>query len=132
MRRLFRLPTARRPDPTVEAWLLDHCDPLGALAQHWFQAMRDCGNDVRELMHDGYPTACVKDAAFAYVGLFKTHVNVGFFNGAELVDPAGLLEGTGKFMRHVKIRPGSSIDTAALATLVKASYDDMKQRSVTE
>lgn len=83
MRRLFRLPTARRPDPTVEAWLLDHCDPLGALAQHWFQAMRDCGNDVRELMHDGYPTACVKDAAFAYVGLFKTHVNVGFFNGAE-------------------------------------------------
>ncbi|MDO9316736.1 MAG: hypothetical protein Q7V56_00865 [Gammaproteobacteria bacterium] len=48
------------------------------------------------------PAACVNDAAFAYVGVLKAHVNVGFFNGTELTAPAGLLEGSGRFMRHVK------------------------------
>jgi hypothetical protein len=39
--------------------------------------------------------------------VFTAHVNVGFFRGAELSDPNGLLQGTGKFMRHVKLRPGA-------------------------
>ena len=65
--------------------------------------MRNCGDDVREVLHDGHPTACVADAAFAYVNAFKAHVNVGFFRGAEIVDPDGLLEGTGKFMRSSPI-----------------------------
>ena len=65
--------------------------------------MRACGDDVRELLHDGHPTACVGSAAFCYVSAFTAHVNVGFFLGAELPDPAGLLEGTGIFMRHVKL-----------------------------
>lgn len=42
------------------------------------------------------------------------HVNVGFFRGAELADPDGLLEGSGRFMRHVKLRPGLNIDHDAL------------------
>ena len=58
---------------------------------------------MRELLHDGHPTACVADAAFAYVNAFTAHVNVGFFRGAELVDPARMLEGTGRYMRHVKL-----------------------------
>ena len=68
--------------------------------------MRRRGADVHELMHDGCPTACVGDAAFGYVNAFREHVNVGFFTGAFLSDPDGLLEGTGKRMRHVKLRPG--------------------------
>ena len=90
--------------------------------------MRNCGEDVRELLHDGHPTACVADAAFGYVSVFRDHVNVGFFLGAELPDPGGLLEGTGKFMRHVKIRPGREIDAAALAALIRVAYSDMKRR----
>lgn len=90
--------------------------------------MRECGDDVRELIHDGAPTACVTDAAFAYVNAFKAHVNVGFFRGAELADPAGLLEGTGKYMRHVKLRPDRDIDAAALTALIQSAYADMKQR----
>ncbi len=78
----------------------EHSDELGAIAQRWFEAMRESGDDVRELLHDGHPTACVGDAAFAYVNAFKAHVNVGFFRGAEIADPERLLEGTGKFMRH--------------------------------
>ena len=86
------------------------------------------GDDVRELLHDGHPTACVGDAAFAYVNAFKAHVNVGFFRGTDLPDPAGLLEGNGKYMRHVKLRPGDGVDVAALTRLIESAYTDMKNR----
>ena len=105
-----------------------HPGELGAIAQRWFEVMRTCGGDVRELLHDGHPTACVGDAAFGYVNAFKDHVNVGFFRGAELHDPNGLLEGTGRFMRHVKLRSGQEIDDAALGNLVHIAYADMKRR----
>jgi hypothetical protein len=99
---------------------------LGEIAKHWFGVMRNCGDDVREVLHDGHPTACVADAAFAYVDTFKAHVNVGFFGGAELADPKRMLEGSGKFMRHVKIRPGIALDAEALSDLVRAAYTHMK------
>lgn len=83
---------------------------------------------VRELMHDGCPTACVDDGAFAYVNAFKEHVNVGFFFGALLDDPAHLLEGTGKRGRHVKLRPGRDVDEAALTRLVQVAYRDIRKR----
>jgi len=105
-----------------------HSNELGAIAQHWFEVMRNCGDDVTELLHDGHPTACVGDAAFGYVNAFKAHVNVGFFRGAELADPVGLLEGTGKFMRHVKLRPQRKVDATALTQLIEAAYTDMKRR----
>jgi hypothetical protein len=101
---------------------------LGKIAKHWFEVIRRCGSDVREVLHDGHPTACVADAAFAYVDTFKAHVNVGFFCGAELADPKGMLEGSGKRMRHVKIRPGSALDAVALSNLISAAYSDMKHR----
>jgi hypothetical protein len=106
----------------------EHSGELGKIAQRWFQVMRGCGEDVRELLHDGHPTACVGDAAFAYVNAFNAHVNVGFFRGAEIPDPEGLLEGTGKFMRHVKLRPERDVDTTALVKLVETAYADMKWR----
>lgn len=105
-----------------------HADELGAIARRWLEVMRDCGDDVRELLHDGHPTACVGDAGFAYVNAFTGHVNVGFFRGAELADLAARLEGTGKFMRHVKLRPGETGDAAALTRLIAAAYADMRQR----
>ncbi len=58
----------------------------------------------------------------------RSHVNVGFFHGAALPDPAGLLQGTGKFMRHVKLRPGISINAAALTELIDTAYSDIKAR----
>ena len=110
----------------------NHSDDLGAIARQWFEVMRKCGDDVREILHDGHPTACGTDAAFAYVNAFTAHVNVGFFHGAELVDPAGLLEGTGKYMRHVKVRPESHVDAKALTELIDTAYTDMKERLETD
>lgn len=106
----------------------EHGGELGAIARHWFEVLRSCGDDVREVLHDGHPTACVAEAAFAYVNAFRAHVNVGFFHGAEIADPDGLLEGSGKFMRHVKLRPEQDIDAKALLKLVETAYSDMKGR----
>ena len=124
--KLLRFPSSVKRDPAIEIWMHDHSDGLRTIAQRWFEVMRDCGDDVRELLHDGHPTACVGDAAFAYVNAFKAHVNVGFFRGAEISDPDGLLEGTGKFMRHVKLRPERDVDAAALMKLIEIAYTDMK------
>ena len=128
MNGLFLFSDAVKRDANVEAWLDKQERVLGAIARRWFGRMRKCGSDVREVMHDGCPTACVEDAAFGYVAVFRAHANVGFFRGAELPDPRRLLQGTGKRMRHVKIRPGLDLDSAALEALIDAAYADMKSR----
>jgi hypothetical protein len=128
MRALFRLNGATERDPAVELWWDKHPGPLGAIARRWFETIRHCGNDVEEVLHDDQPTACVGGAAFAYVDAFTSHVNVGFFQGAELPDPQGLLKGAGKFMRHVTLRPGAEVDEAALAELIVAAYAEVKRR----
>jgi hypothetical protein len=128
MNQLLRFPSSVKRDPAIDGWMKEHSNELGAIAQHWFEVMRNCGTDVRELLHDGHPTACVHDAAFAYVNAFKAHVNVGFFRGAELADPERLLEGTGRFMRHVKLKPNGEVDSAALKRLIGTAYADMKDR----
>jgi hypothetical protein len=128
MNQIFRLSGSVKRDPAIRAWMNEHPGELGAIARHWFDVIRDCGDDVRELLHDGHPTACVAGAAFAYVNAFKAHVNIGFFRGAELADPAGLLQGTGKYMRHAKLMPDGDLDATALIKLIESAYTDMKRR----
>ena len=115
-------------DPAIDAWMAEHAGELGAIAQHWFDVMRQCGDEVRELLHDGCPVACMGDAPFGYVNVFTAHMNVGFFHGAALPDPARLLQGSGKSMRHVKLRPGTAANDAALSTLIEQAYADIKAR----
>ena len=112
---LLRFNGAVERDPAIDAWMKEHAGELGVIAHQWFEVMRKCGDEVRELLHDGYPVACLGDAPFGYVNVFTSHVNVGFFHGASLSDPARLLQGTGKFMRHVKLRPGTATNAAALS-----------------
>jgi hypothetical protein len=123
---LFRVNGTVERDPGVDAWMKAHGGELGAIARQWFEAMRKCGDEVREVLHDGCPVACLGDAPFGYVNVFTSHVNVGFFRGALLADPAGLLQGTGKFMRHVRLRAGTSTDATALRKLIALAYADMK------
>lgn len=126
MSEIFRLNGAARRDPAIDRWLKRQPDELHFIASRWFAQMRRCGADVVELMHDGCPVACVEDAPFGYVNIFTAHVNVGFFNGAALDDPAGLLAGTGKRMRHVKLKPLVEPDAAAVSALIAAAYLDIK------
>ncbi len=128
MDELFRFPHALPRDPAVAAWFARPDHELRRFAEPWFEQMRACGPDIRELLQDGCPTACVEEAAFGYVNAFSAHVNIGFYNGASLADPARLLEGSGKRMRHVKLRWGQKVDETALAALIAASYNDMRAR----
>ena len=125
---LLRFNGALERDPAIDAWMKEHPGELGAIAHHWFEVMRNCGDEVRELLHDGCPVACLGDVPFGYVNVFSSHVNVGFFQGASLPNPARLLQGTGKYMRHVKLRPGTATDAAALSRLIDAAYGDIKAR----
>ena len=125
---LLRFNGAVERDPAIDVWMKQHAGALGAIAQQWFEVMRNCGDEVRELVHDGCPVACLGDAPFGYVNVFTSHVNVGFFHGAALPDPARLLQGSGKFMRHVKLRPGAPTDAAALSRLIETAYSDIKAR----
>ena len=128
MTQLLRFPSSVKRDPAISVWMHEHSGELGAIANRWFEVMRACGDDVLELLHDGHPTACVTDAAFGYVNAFTAHVNVGFFRGTEIADPEGLLEGTGKFMRHVKLWPDRDVDATSLMKLIETAYTDMKAR----
>jgi len=130
MNGILWLTGAVKREPAIDAWLDEQAPGLGAIARTWFSRMRTCGEDVRELMHDGCPVACVADAPFGYVNAFRAHVNVGFFFGAALDDPMGLWQGTGRQMRHVKIRPGAALDVVALGALIDAAYADITSRLV--
>ena len=124
---LLRYNGTVRRDPRIEAWF-SATDPHRLTVRSWFERMRACGEDVRELFHDGYPIACVGDAPFAYVNAFKGHANVGFYHGATLADPAGLLEGQGRYMRHVKLPPGKLVNAEAPNDLIAAAYADIRRR----
>lgn len=64
---------------------------------------------------------------FCYIGVFKKHVNLGFYYGADLPDPRGLLEGTGKNLRHIKVKNGEEVDQPALRDILQASLDERKE-----
>src|ERR1035441_5213843 len=125
---LLRFDGVVERDPAIDAWMAAHAGELGAIALYWFEVMRKCGDEVRELLHDGCPVACLGNAPFGYVNVFTSHVRSGFFHGAALRDPARLLQGAGKFMRHVKLRPGTATNAAELGRLIDAAYADIKAR----
>jgi hypothetical protein len=58
---------------------------------------------------------------FCYISAQKNDVNLGFYYGAELPDPEELLQGTGKLLRHVKIREAKAIRSPALRRLLKVA-----------
>ena len=125
---LLRFNGAVKQSAAIDAWMKEHAGELGVIAQQWFEVMRKCGDEVRELLHDGCPVACLGDAPFGYVNVFAAHVNIGFFHGASLPDPNRLLQGTGKFMRHVKLRPATATNDAALSKLIETAYEDIRAR----
>lgn len=129
MDRILRFTEAVERDPAIAAWMDTRNPALVSLVRPWFERMRSVGGGVRECLHDGFPYVCLGDAPFAYVNVFTAHANVGFVYGAELADPAGILEGTGRLGRHVKLRPGAPAAAASLADLIQAAYRDILRRA---
>ncbi|MEO8648116.1 MAG: DUF1801 domain-containing protein [Acidobacteriota bacterium] len=65
--------------------------------------------------------------AYAYIMPKAAYVNLGFYNGAALADPAALIEGTGKRLRHVKINSTGDVDRPELRRLIEAALVDRRQ-----
>jgi hypothetical protein len=59
-----------------------------------------------------------------YISAFKDHINLGFFYGAGLDDPDALLAGSGKQMRHIKIRSSESLPSAGIRRLLEQAWPD--------
>lgn len=115
-------------DPAIDGWFADDPTGLRASVLEWFETMRRSGPDLREVLHDGFPYVCLSDVPFADVNAFSAHANVGFVYGTELDDPTGLLEGTGRLGRHVKLRPQTDVDRDALGDLNAAAHADIGPR----
>jgi hypothetical protein len=81
--------------------------------------MRKCGVEVLEILQDDCPVACLGMCPFSYLNVCTSHVDVGFLHGAALPDLARVLQGTGTFMRHVKLRPGTATAAGTLSRLIE-------------
>lgn len=111
-----------------EPWLESKPEALRGIARKWFEVIQNCGSDVEDIFHDGHPVGCVDEAPFAYINVYTHHANLGFFYGAELIDNGKLLEGTGKRMRHIKLRPDAKVDDQLIKDLIEQAYLDIKAR----
>ena len=69
---------------------------------------------------------------FCYIGAYRAHVNLGFYYGAELADPLGLMEGTGKKLRHIKVKNIEKVDQPALRDIIQDSLEERKAALVME
>ena len=114
-----------------EHWLEQKPGSLQDVARRCYAMIQRCGPEVVMIFHDNHPIGCVQDAPFAYLNVFKLHLNLGFFFGADLPDPTHLLQGTGKRMQHIKITPEAGCDDAAMVALLRHAYLDINERLLT-
>lgn len=63
---------------------------------------------------------------YAYIMPFRSWVNLGFFQGASLKDPQGLLEGTGAKLRHIKLRTVADTEQPGVRALVEEAHAERK------
>ncbi|MCY4140215.1 MAG: DUF1801 domain-containing protein [Rhodobacteraceae bacterium] len=112
-------------------------DELLAISE---EAVRPVAQALRQTIYEVDPEACevvrLGDRAatygvgprkmidgYAYILPHKGWVNLGFYQGANLADPEGLVEGTGRKMRHVKVRSTDEANRPAVRALLKAALE---------
>lgn len=65
--------------------------------------------------------------SYAYIMPLKGYVNLGFYHGTSLADPHKLLEGTGKALRHVKIRDLTTVSRPEIRELIETSIRERRE-----
>lgn len=63
---------------------------------------------------------------YAYIAVYSSHINLGFYHGAVLADPSGLLEGTGKGLRHIKIHDLAGAKRATVVGLLRQAIAERR------
>ena len=125
---LLRFNGAVERDPAIGAWMKKHAGELGAIAHEWFEIMRECGDKVRELLHDGCPVACLGDAPFGYVNVFTSHVNLGFFRADRSRIRPGVLQGHWQVHAPSQTETGNSRERRSSKPAHRTAYSDIKAR----
>lgn len=126
--RTIRHSNAVPRDPAVDAYVESRRGPLGETIARLVRAVRAAVPAHDEVVVHGAPWFCVQGEPFCYVVGYSKHVNLGFCEGVLLDDPDGLLEGTGKQMRHVKLSPSREFPGEKLARLVSQSARRVRAR----
>lgn len=110
------MPEERTPD----SYFADIPEPLRTVAADLRSMILGMDRDLREVIKWGSPVY-ERNKPVIWIKAQKKHLTCGFFRGAELADPEGLLEGTGKSMRHVKVRASGMATRGPMRNLVKAA-----------
>ena len=126
--RRYRYRGTLRHDPAIDAYVQSVKSELGAIVARLVALVRSSVPGHDELRVHGMPQFCIGGEPFCYVVGYAKHVNLGFCEGAGLPDPDGLLEGTGKAMRHIKIRPGAEFPGRTLSRMVREAAKRVRVR----
>jgi hypothetical protein len=112
---------------TIDDVLKDVAEPMRAIVLRLRDLVIEIDSDTTEQPRPGdnalsYGVGPQKmKQGYAYIAPQKSYVNLGFYQGASLPDPHGLLEGTGKGLRHVKIRSLEEVERAGVRELIAAA-----------
>ncbi len=112
---------------TFEELMADSSSDIKQIADNLKDLIQDVHPDAVEVVRLGDRAACYgvgpkkMSEAHTYIMPHKQHVNLGFFYGASLDDPSGLLEGSGKKMRHIKVRSIEEVSIAGIKALIEAA-----------
>lgn len=126
------MPKSDSTPPTFEDLLENAATDPAQIARRLRGYILEIHPDTVEVIYLGYNSASYgigpkkNSEAYCYIMPQKAQVNLGFYYGVDLDDPSGLLEGTGKKLRHVKVRSIEDADKTAIRQLIQASYQERK------
>jgi hypothetical protein len=115
-------------DPAVDTFLKGYPPQVRVIALKTREVILSVLPQVTEKVYPGwkviqYGAGAGREDVFAVISPQKERVNLGLANGADLPDPAGLLEGTGTGIRHVKLTSAEAAGAPAVRTLVQGALD---------
>ena len=111
-------------DSDTDRWFQSGSDDQCELLTELRAIVLATGKDIDEAIKWQRPVYSNGGTMFCYLHRSKNHVTLGFHQGASLDDPDELLEGTGKAMRHIKVRDRSDIRKRAIKSLLKQAYSN--------
>jgi hypothetical protein len=117
----------RKPAPELLSFLMPYPETVAAMALALRDLVLQEAPDANEVISRGYAVSIAFTFterwmdAFCYVAVYKAHVNLGFNRGAQLPGAEGVLEGTGKLMRHLPVRAPADLDNPNLRRFLRAA-----------